>query len=201
MWLVFSLFAPFFFAVVHVMDSYCVEDVFEKPWMGMITSAIASVIVFLPLPYILPFLNWSFPGWHIVIAAFASGALIQLSQGLYFQSMSYSEAGIIAAYWNMIPALIVILSLVFFGNTLSIYEYIGIAILVIASTYILLADENFEFRIKAFLMMLCASLMQSMTYLVLDAVYKTISFGHAFIYVTAGIVCAGLSPLLAKIPG
>ena len=107
MWLVFALMAPFFFAVVHVLDSYCVSDIFEKPWVGGLTSSLATVVVILmAMPFVLPFIEWSLPPSKIILLALLAGGLIQASQFLYFQALSYSEAGIVAAYWNMIPAIL-----------------------------------------------------------------------------------------------
>ena len=198
MWLVYSLFAPFFFAIVHVLDSYCVEDIFERPWMGMVTSAFASLIVFAPLPYILPFVDWSWPAWNIILLALLAGALIQLSQGLYFQALSYSEAGIVAAYWNMVPAMLPLLSFTILHQILSLSEYTGILILIVASTFVLLIDTNLKFRITSFILMTIASFMQASAYLLLDYAYKFIPFLQAFLIMTVGLIVIGISPLLIK---
>ena len=42
MWLVFALLSPLFWAIVTVLDRHCVERIFDRPWMGVITSALAS---------------------------------------------------------------------------------------------------------------------------------------------------------------
>lgn len=198
MWLFFSLLAPFFFAVVHVMDSYCVEDIFEKPWMGMITSALASIIVFAPLPFVLPLMNLDWPPWEMAIIAMIAGALIQISQAMYFQSLAYSEAGIVAAYWNMIPAIIVIFGYVLLNNTLTQFQYIGIIILIIASTNLLLVDQNFAFRRITFFLMITASFMQAISYILLDKIFLHADFITVFLFMTIGLILAGSSPLLFK---
>lgn len=198
MWLVFALMAPLFFAVVHVMDSYCVEDIFERPWMGMVTSAFASIIVFAPLPYILPFVDWSWPAWNIILFALLAGALIQLSQGLYFQALSYSEAGIVAAYWNMIPVMLLLLSFIIFHQILTLSQYVGILILIVASTFVLLLDTNFSSRKKSFILMTIASLMQACAYLLLDHVYQFIPYLQTFMIMTVGLIVVGLSPMLLR---
>jgi len=198
MWLVFALLAPLFFAIVHILDAYCVEDVFEKPWFGMITSALASLVIFAPLPFILPLITWDWPSVNIIFLALLAGALIQYSQGFYFQSLAYSEAGIVAAYWNMVPALVPILSFFVLRQRLSFYEYTGIAILILVSTAFCLIDSNLESRWKSLFLMLIAGLMQAVMFLIQDIVYANAGYIEAFLIITSGLIFAGCSPLIIK---
>jgi len=198
MWLYFALLTPFFFGLVHVLDSYCVEDIFEKPWMGMVTGAFASIIVFAPLPYILPFVSWELPSWHIIVMALAAGVLIQLSQGLYFQALSLSEAGIVAAYWNMVPAMVPVASFIVFKEVLSLVNYMGIAILVASSVGFCLLDGNFRWRRRAFLLMGIASAMQAVMFLLQEVVFDTVPYFLGFLLITCGIVLGGFAPLLSR---
>lgn len=195
-WIVLGLLAAFLFALVHVMDSYCVEGIFDRPWMGMITSSVASLIVFVPLPFLMPFLQWHIPPWQIVAFALLAGACIQLSQALYFQSLSYSEAGIVSAYWNMIPAIIPLMSFILLHEVLSFREYTGIAVLIMASTYLLLLDSSVVMRMRSFLLMLVACILQSCAYLLLDQVFVIIPYLQGFVLMTAGLVITGMLPLL-----
>lgn len=168
---IFFIICPLFFAIVHVMDSYCVEDVFEKPWMGMITSAIASTIALMPLPYVMPFLNWELPSITIVAIALFTGALIQTSQAFYFQALSYSEAGIVASYWNMVPAIVPLLSFIFFRERLSLSEYAAIYTLICVSVLFCLIDSNLEARWKSFYLMLISAFMQAVMFLLQDIIF------------------------------
>lgn len=196
MWLIFSLMAPFFFGLVHVLDSYCVEDIFEKAWMGMVTSALASIIVFLPLPYLLPLMNWEMPTIPILLIALGAGALIQFSQGFYFQALEYSEAGIVAAYWNMVPATVPILSIVFFGEQLSFFQYLGIVIVTLASVAFCLIDSNLKARWKSFFLMVAAAIMQSFMFILQEYAFDAMPYLQAFTIITLGLVLAGCTPLL-----
>lgn len=196
MWLFYALMAPFFFSITHILDSFCVEDIFERPWMGMVTSAMASIIVFIPLPYIIPFLNWESPTWQIIGLALIAGALIQGSHYLYFQSLSFSEAGIVAAYWNLIPVFVPILSFLIFRDILNITQYIGITILIVASTYMLLIDHNSRAGKTAFLLMVLASFLQACAYILLDYVYKFIPFFQGYIIMLISLILVGITPLL-----
>jgi drug/metabolite transporter (DMT)-like permease len=141
MWLIFGLAAPLLWALVHILDEYCVDHLFEKPWMGVVTSAAASAIAFIGLPFILFYVDFSTFSLQLFLAAIIAGLFIQVSQGFYFTALSYSEAGIVAGYWNMIPALLPVASFIIFGQILSLNQYIGIVILIIASTALCLIDR------------------------------------------------------------
>jgi drug/metabolite transporter (DMT)-like permease len=160
MWLLFALMSPFFWAIVHVLDAHCVERVFDRPWMGVITSALTSLVVVLIIPFAIPFVSWQVPRWEIVLLALLAGAVIQLSQAFYFQALDYSEAGIVAAYWNMTPALLPIASFVVLNKVLGGWRYLGIAILILASVSFCLLDTNFKARWRSFLLMVLASGLQ-----------------------------------------
>src|SRR3989338_6313482 len=144
MWLLFALMTPLFWALVHIADSHCVEEIFEKPWMGVITSSLSSILVFLLLPVILPFVDVSLPEPYILFLAFGVGALIQISQAFYFKALSYTEAGIIAACWNMTPALLPIFSFIFFREILQLPQYVGIAVLIVTSVGMCVIDIIFQ---------------------------------------------------------
>jgi len=198
MWLVFALLAPLFFAIVHILDSYCVEEIFEKPWMGVVTSSLASFVVFAPLPYILPFVSWQWPTWEIIAMAFLAGVFIQLSQVLYFHALAKSEAGIVAAYWNMTPALLLIMSYLIFHDVLCLRIYIGIAILIIASTYMFTLDNKIDTRIGTLLLMLVACVIYAIAFILQDQVFLTIPYTQGFYLTMTGIIAGGVIPILVK---
>ena len=178
------------------MDSFCVGDVFEKPWMGMVTSALASLIVFAPLPYILPFVEWQWPEWQIIVMAISAGALIQLSQGLYFKALGNSEAGIVASYWSLVPAMVPIASFVVFGEHLSLITYVGITILIVSSIGFCKVDTNLKGRLDSLVYMIGASLMQTAMFLLEEIVFISVPYFVGFLFITAGIVITGSSFLI-----
>jgi drug/metabolite transporter (DMT)-like permease len=196
MWLVFALLSPVFWAIVHVLDSHCVERVFEKPWMGVITSSIASLIVILVIPFALPFTDLTLPEAKFTLLALLAGFLIQVSQVLYFQALDHSEAGIVAAYWNLTPALVPVASLIFFGKVLSRRHYLGIGLLVITSVCFCLIGTDIKTNWRAFWLMMIASCLQVNALLLEDQVFKQCTFFVGFLLITVGIIITGVLPLL-----
>src|SRR3989338_5945652 len=195
-WLFFALLSPLFWASTCVMDSVCVKEVFRKPWIGIVTSALASLVVFLAVPFIAPFVEWSVPSWQIVGLALLAGALIQISQVFYFQALSYSEAGIVAAYWNLTPALLPITSFFILDQVLEVPQYIGIGVLIFASVCFCFLDANFAFRWRSFFLMLGASILQVAALLFEDRVYEQAPYFLGFLLITTGLILMGISPLL-----
>lgn len=195
MWLFYALLAPLLFAVVHVLDSYCVDEILEKPWMGVTTSAIASCTVFLIAPLILPFIEWEMPSLHLICIGILAGALIQISQIFYFRALANTEAGIVAAYWNLIPMLLPIASFILFREVFSMNQYVGIGILIIASTWMCLLDYYFKTRLNTFLLMLSASALQVASYLFMDVLYSSMHYFIGFLIITTGIIISGVIPL------
>lgn len=198
MWFIFSLLAAFFFALVHIMDSYCVEEIFEKPWMGVITSSIASLIILPLLPTISPLINWTLPQGHIVFLAFSCGILIQISQLFYFNALEYSDAGIVSSYWNFVPMFLPISMFLLYGKVLSLPQYFGILILIFTSVTMCLMEGGIEAKWKSFFLMIFASILQVAAYLIENIVFKESNFFLGFLIITSGIIITGLTPLFFK---
>jgi len=196
MWLVFSLLASLTFAIVHVLDSYCVDDIYEKAWMGMVVSAFASSIVFLPAPYIIPFMAPFHMSWQLISASFLAGIIIQINQALYFEALDHSDASMVTAYWNMIPAFMPIASFILLREVLSPYEYVGIFILISLSILLSLLDGNNKSEKIAFLLILIASILQVIAIFLMDYAFGEAPFYYAFLLFTTGLMSAGFFPLL-----
>lgn len=198
MWLLYALLSPLFWAIVHLLDWYCVERLFEKPWMGAITSSLASCSVFLLLPLFSSNIIWQLPHLEVIAAAILVGILIQISQVFYFQSLSYSEAGIVAAYWNITPTVLPIVSFLLLGRVFQARHYLGIVTLILVSVGFCLADTNFKARWKAFYLMSFACCIQAVALLLEEYVFHHSAFFIGFLLTTIGIIISGIFPLFIR---
>ncbi|GAB4213680.1 MAG: hypothetical protein OHK0012_10250 [Synechococcales cyanobacterium] len=196
MWLVFALLSPLFWAMVHVLDAYCVDRVFEKPWMGVITSSLASSIVVVIVPFLVPYGLRPMTHWPLVGVALLAGALIQISQACYFQALAYSEAGIVAAYWNMTPTFLPLASYLLMGGVLDHTHYLGIGLLILTSVSFCLLDVHFFTRWRSFFLMVLASILQVAAILLEKYFFDREPFLLGFLFITLGIILAGSMPLL-----
>lgn len=198
MWLLFALTSPLLWAVVHLLDWHCIQWMFKHPWMGVVTSSLASCIVFLILPFIGSDIFGQPLEWQVAALALTAGLLIQVSQAFYFQALAHSEAGIVAAYWNVTPTLLPIASLLLFHEILQIKHYLGIGTLVFASVGFCLIDTNFKTRWRSFLLMLTACCLQAVALLFEDHIFERTSFLMGFFLITLGIIVSGVMPLLLR---
>ncbi len=196
MWLAFALITPIFWSVVHIADSHCVDEILERPWMGITTSAVSSILVFLLIPFFYPFVSWQLPPPEIALLAIFAGMLIQISQALYFHALDHSEAGIVAAYWNMTPALLPIVGFFILHDVLTLYQYVGISLLVVSSVLLCLVDVNFHARWNTIILMAFASVFQVAALSLEKIVYEQTPFFLGFLLITFGLILVGLFPLL-----
>ncbi|MFA7681898.1 MAG: EamA family transporter [Candidatus Peribacteraceae bacterium] len=198
MWLIFAILAPFLYAIVHILDNYCVKDIFNKPWLGMFTSSISTLVILLLLcPILIPLTDfWYWGSLNIIFIACASGLLAQLGYGLYFTALSKSETGIIAAYSNIIPALVALWGFVFFGQLLKPFHYIGILILIICSASFYRIDSKENAKLQALILIIAASILQSWEYIIDDHIFSVLPFSQGIFFIAIGMVIGGLSPLI-----
>ncbi|CAA9889743.1 EamA-like transporter family [Candidatus Methylobacter favarea] len=196
MWLFYALLGPPFCAIVHVLDSHCVENVFDRPFMGVITGSVASLVILLAVSFAMPFAIWQLPGPDVVVLALLAGGLIQLSQAFYFKALQYSEAGIVAAYWNLIPILLPLTSYYLFDEVLTLWQYAGIGILIFTSVCFCLLDSCLKGRWYSFMLMLAACMVQVITMLIQKTVFEQGEFFICFLIVMIGIIGSGVLPLL-----
>lgn len=196
MWLFYALLGPPFWALVHILDSHCVGNVFDRPWMGVITSSLATAVIALFFPFILLYMDWRLPSWHIIALALLSGGLIQLGQGFYFQALEKTEAGIVAAYGNFTPTLLPLVSYFLMGDVLQPWHYITIGVLVLASICFCLIDISRHGNWNSIFLMLMASTVQVSAILIEKYVFVHSAFLMCFMFIILGVVLSGVLPLL-----
>lgn len=196
MWLFYALLGPPFWALVHILDSHCVGNVFDRPWMGVITSSLATAVIALIAFILLPGVDWQLPEWHIIALAMLAGGLIQLGQGFYFQALEKTEAGIVAAYGNFTPTLLPVVSYFLMGDALQPWHYITIGVLVIASICFCLIDVSRHGKWDSVLLMLVASTAQVSAILLEKYVFEQGTFFTGFAFVIMGVVLSGVLPIL-----
>jgi uncharacterized membrane protein len=195
-WLAFALVSPAFWGIVHVLDSYCVDEVFDRPWVGTITSGIAMLIALPFLSVGLVFSETSPMSAGSVWLCVLSGFVFMASQITYFRALSFSESGIVAAYWNMLPLFLLIVSYVVWGERLTAAKYVGSGLLILSSISFGLLDGNIEYRWQPFWLMFTGAWLQVAYFLILKHVFAISPVYQAFLIITVSMIVAGLSPLL-----
>lgn len=198
MWLFYALLGPPFWALVHILDSHCVGNVFDRPWMGVITSSLATATIFLIVLCVFPFTGYDLqlPDLQIIVLAMAAGGLIQLGQTFYFKALEKTEAGIVAAYGNFTPTLLPIASYFLLGDVLEFWHYISIGVLVIASICFCLIDISRKGKCDSVFLMLITCALQVSAILIEKYVFEQGAFLAGFMFIIIGVVLSGVLPVL-----
>ncbi|AFY96120.1 EamA family transporter [Chamaesiphon minutus] len=192
MWIQYALFSSFLWAIVHVLDEHCVDNIFSKPWLGVVTSSGISAGIFLLLPLLnIPIV---IPHWDLLALCLTTGAIIQLSQYFYFRALDGSDSGTVSAYWNLTPIFLVIISYWLFGYFITGNNYIGIALLIIASIG-LCSIDNFSGRWHTLYLMSVASGLLTIVMTIEKYIFDRTDFFGAFLSITAGMIISGLACL------
>jgi uncharacterized membrane protein len=195
MWIQYALFSSFLWAIVHILDEHCVDKVFSKPWLGVITSSGISAGIFLLWPIFHQ--TVIIPNWDILLLCLLTGSIIQLSQLFYFRALDSSDSGTVAAYWNLTPIFLLIISYWLFGSLLTGGNYMGIALLVIASIG-LCSIDRFSGRWNTLYLMSIAAAFQTLVILLEKYIFDHTDFFGAFLSIAVGVIVSGLSSLANK---
>lgn len=197
-WLIFALISPFFWAIVHVFDSHCVDEVFDRPWIGIVTSGLTTLVM-LPIFAVGLFFSPLAPvSIEAIFLSAVCGIVFMSSQALYFQALSITESGIVAAYWNFIPVILPITSFLIFGEVLTLWQYSGMAVLVICSVAFCLLDGNLESRWSSFGLMLLGALLQVTYFQVQKVLFETVPVYEAFCLIMLAMGLTGISPVVVS---
>lgn len=195
MWIQYALFSSLLWAIVHVLDEHCVDKIFSKPWLGVITSSGISAGIFLLVPILkIPIV---IPQWDLLVICLVTGSIIQLSQFFYFRALDFSDSGTVAAYWNLTPIFLLIISYWLFGYFITANNYLGIALLLIASIG-LCAIDRFSNRWDTLYLMSIAAGLQTIVVTIEKYIFDRTDFFGAFLSITTGIIISGLASLLLK---
>lgn len=198
LWLILALIAPALWALVHVLDAYVVRDVFEAPWVGIVTSGFGILAALPVLSAALFFTGVKPIEWDVAALAGLAGAAYMVSQVLYFTALRTSEAGIVAAYWNMVPMALPIASFLMFGEVLTPLMYAGIVVIVSSSVGFCLLDGTHESRWRTFWLMALGAALQVAYFLLQKEVFESCPTYQGFLIITVSMAFVGLTPLLKK---
>jgi drug/metabolite transporter (DMT)-like permease len=190
MWLILALSSSLVWAIVHILDEHCVDKIFSKPWIGVLTSSAISAGIFLLVPF--SGQKIVIPSWEILAVCLLTGAVIQGSQYYYFLALDCSDCGTVSAYWNLTPTFLPVISYWLFGYVITGNNYVGIGMLILGSVGLCLNDRLPDKWDALYLMTIAASL-QTVVVLLEKYIFDRTDFFGAFLAITVGTIGAGLS--------
>ncbi len=134
----------------------------------------------------------------IVVECVLAGAVFTISQATYFQALAKSEPGIVAAYWNMLPVILLVSSFFWTGQRLSSESYLGSLILVGSSVTFCLVDTNSSYRWTTFWLMFAGSWLQAIYFWLIEHIFRQCAVFPAFMTIMVSMIVFGFTPLLFR---
>ncbi|NCQ06371.1 MAG: EamA family transporter [Candidatus Moranbacteria bacterium] len=141
-WLLWSLIAPFLWAVVTVIDTHFVHDVYEDEYDGTVVSGVFQSLPWLLVPF--GIVSFTFPEIEVAGLAFLAGGMFICSFFCYFKALFVSNDGaLMQILWGVSVLVVPFFAWVFIGEVLQNIHYIGITI-----AFVGICLFNFDGKIK-----------------------------------------------------
>lgn len=194
-WLLVAFVAPFFWALVNLIDVYFVKEVYHDAYDGTI---IAAFFQFLAL-VLVSIIGFTLPDTKTAMVGILSGFLFLTSYYYYFKALSIdgSDATIILILWNLTSIAVPILAFLFIGERLQSYQYFGILITFLGASLFSfkpgIKKENVK---KLSLVMIGAIMFISVSMVLQEWVFQRAQFGGGFFCFSLGYFLGGFVFLL-----
>lgn len=193
-WLFVAFLAPFFWALVNIIDVYFVSSVYEDEWDGIFINSI-----FQALPWLLPILgivSFNYPGVTTSGIAFLAGSCLVLSYFFYFRTLFISnDVVVVQALWNLSVPLVPFLAWFLVDEKLTFVHYAGIFLAFIGTMLFSFHKETKEKQFaRVFKVMIGAIVFFSLSMVLQTEVYQSIEndFWTGFLLFSAGAAVTGI---------
>ncbi len=194
-WVLFALLSPLLWSFVYVLDAYCVETLFTRPWIGVVTSSFLMLALFPLLILGLLFTDGKGLTLEQTGLALLAGAIFVVGQSLYFQALAFSESGIVAAYFNLLPVFLLIAGFLWLGERFAGSAYLGAGLLIAGSCAFCLLEKNRRLGGLALLLMTFSAASQAAYFLILSTLLEGVPGYPVFVTITFSMILSGLIPL------
>lgn len=154
-WLLFALLSPAIVALVIFIDKYLLEKA-VKDYRGMPIYGAIMAFIFGTLFWI----GTNFPLIPANEALFVlmSGVLTIWASALYFKVLADEEASKVIILIQLIPVIVLILSVLFLKETISLQQFIGFVLILTATVGVTIKNDTPQLKISsALFIMLLAS--------------------------------------------
>lgn len=189
-WVYLALLAPFLTAIVSLFDDNLLRHVYKGAHAGVIVTGLFAIVPALAI-VLLGLNDKSLPP-HLIGLSVVSGFLAMIAVFYYFKGLELENPSVVAALFSLTPAVMPFLAHYFVGERLSARAAIGFTIVIIAGFLYSLEDvKNFNIS-KALGPVLLASAMFDISSLTGKYSYDRADFYSAYLFVSVGMVLAGL---------
>jgi drug/metabolite transporter (DMT)-like permease len=191
-WFYLALLAPFFFAVVTLIDDTLVRSVYKGPYF---TSMVAGLAGALPLLSRI-FLHADSIPIHIGLLALLAGFLTPVYYFFYFRALETESPSIVIAMFGLTPATLPFLAHFLLHEKLAAVQLVGFLIVLLASLSLAVTEvRKFKFS-KALSLVLIGVVILDLISILTKHVYQQVDFYPAYLYYSAGMGIGGIYMLM-----
>lgn len=194
-WFYLALLAPFFFAIVNLIDDNLIHHVYKGPYLGVIISGIFGS---LPIVSLL-FLDTISASPLVVALAILAGFLTTVYYFFYFRALELESPSVVIAMFSLTPATVPIISYFLLGERLTYNQLIGFTIVLIASLALALVEIKGIRKIKftsALIPVLVAAAIFDVIAIISKYVFQNTNFYTGYMYFSLGMGIGGYYFLL-----
>ncbi|MBI4991668.1 MAG: EamA family transporter [Candidatus Harrisonbacteria bacterium] len=148
MWLLIAFLAPAFYALSNVLDNFLVNQKFKNPTTLAFYTSLFNLL-FLPLVFI--FFKPVMPSAAVFPILFLLGFINIIYLYPYYKGLQSDDTSIAISFFSLGRIFIPILAFFIVGEVLTLFQYVGIGLLILSSTLLSLRGWKEDFRFsKAF---------------------------------------------------
>lgn len=196
-WIFYALLTPILFSFTNVTEKYLIEKRIKNP---IFLSIIYGLFYFVVAFVLFIFHGFIFLPTKETILIISSGIFLDFYLVPYFKALAIEETSRVIPLFQIIPVFALILSFIFLGEVISIKQFVGLCIVLIASFVI--SAEKLDFSIlkprKSFWYMMFSSLLYTIAAILFKFTVIHVNFLTTFEYQSIGTGIGGILLLLYK---
>lgn len=190
-WLFFALLAPAIFTVVNFGDKYILEKEIRDARGMPIFAGIMAFLTGIVLWILTGFPVLTLPETLLVLF---TGAITNWASAIYFQAMQQEEASKVIVLIQMVPVVVLVLSVVFLQETITGEQLVGFVFILGSALGIALNRESGGLRISpAFWQILLVDVLWGASIVLFKYAAVNIAFERVVAFESWGLALGGLT--------
>ncbi|MCK5476054.1 MAG: DMT family transporter [Candidatus Pacebacteria bacterium] len=195
-WILITIVAHFFNAIVSIMDKHLVSNTVLKPVAYTFYSGIFQVLFLL----LIPFVGFTLPKIDLLFIGIGTGSLFILTLLIFYKALKISEASrVIPVIGATIPIFTVFLSYIILGELLSVNQLFAFVFFIIGGFLLSLKHTRGVFSLfPGFKLAVLAGFLFAFYYTLIKLLYLDLGFFDGFILLQIGGFVGSLFLLISK---
>jgi transporter family protein len=189
-WVIYAVLAQLLWSIAIIFDKLLRIKYIDNSY---VLAIFFSIFYFLPLIFILPFINIGIPAFKELIILLLIGSTITLALLPYIKSLSLDDASRVIPLWQITPIFVLLMAFLFLKEKLTINNYIGFFLLLIGGFLISVKKIKGLFRISlVFWLMLLSSFIFAIGEVLIKYIYSSQSYWTVFFWILIGQLFSSL---------